>query len=65
MAITIVYRNQEYRFEQKKLVVSKALEHLNLSVETHLVVKDGELITENDVLANGDVARIVPVISGG
>ena len=65
MAITIIYRNKEYNVDKKKIVVSQALKKLNLSVETHLVVNNGELVTENDVLSDGDVAQIIPVISGG
>jgi sulfur carrier protein len=65
MAIKIIYRNKEYLFEQKKLVVNDLYKKFDLSTETHLIVNNGELITENDVLADGDEAQIIPVISGG
>ena len=65
MAIILIYRNEEHRLEEKKLTVRQAFDRLNLSPETHLAVKEGELITENEVLKDGDVVNIIAVISGG
>jgi len=38
---------------------------LNLSRESHLVVRDGELLTEYDALRNGETVKIISAISGG
>jgi sulfur carrier protein len=47
------------------LTVQQALKRIGLNSESYLVVRDGEIITEDLVLKNGEKARIVAVISGG
>jgi sulfur carrier protein len=64
MPVTLILRKKEYTVEGT-ISVKDALKQLGLSPESHLVVKDGKLLTENDVLRNGEVARLVAVISGG
>ena len=41
------------------------LRELNLVVEAHLVIRGGELITEDELLSDKDQIEIRPVISGG
>ncbi len=41
------------------------MQRLNLSPEAHLLVRNGELLNENDWLKDGDEIKIVAVISGG
>ena len=41
------------------------LRELNLVVEAHLVIKGNELVTEDEMLYDGDQIEIRPVISGG
>lgn len=41
------------------------LRELNLVVEAHLVIRGGELVTEDELLADKDQIEIRPVISGG
>jgi sulfur carrier protein ThiS len=66
MAITFILRRQEIRLEiEKTLMVKDALQRLGFSSETHLVVKDGELLNDNEPLRDGDQVKLVPVISGG
>jgi len=38
---------------------------LGLSSETHLVLRDGELLTDDALLRDGDQAQLIAVISGG
>lgn len=64
MSITIIYRNQETKFE-KTITVKEALREMKLSAETHLAIKNGELVTEDEILRDGDVVKLVAVISGG
>jgi sulfur carrier protein len=64
MAVVLILRKQEYQLEGT-MTVKEALKHSNLSPESHLVVRNGELLNENDVLRDGDVVKIVPSISGG
>ncbi len=64
MPITLIVRKKEYQLDGT-LTVREALEKLDLSPETHLVVRAGELLNEREPLKDGDVVKVVPVISGG
>ena len=66
MAITFILRKQEISLEvENTMMVKDALRQLGYSTETHLVVKDGELLNENEPLRDGDRVKLVAVISGG
>ncbi len=66
MAITFILRKQEIALEvEHTLMVKEALQRLGFSAETHLVVKDGELLNENEPLRDGDRVKLIAVISGG
>ena len=65
MAIKLTLRKKEYELEGKSIQVKMALQQLNLSPEAYLLVRNGELLNENDFLKDGDVVKIVAVISGG
>lgn len=45
--------------------VKDVLRELNLVVEAHLVIRGDELVTEDEMLYDGDQIEIRPVISGG
>ncbi len=64
MPITLILRKKEYQLDGT-LTVGQALEKLELSPETHLVVRNGVLLNEREPLKDGDVVKVVPVISGG
>lgn len=65
MTIKLTLRKQEYQLEGKSIQVKQALAELKLSPEAYLLVRDGELLNENDWLKDGDEVKIVAVISGG
>ena len=65
MAIKFILRKKEYELEGKTITVKEALRQLDLSPEAHLLVREGDLLNENDVVRDGDVIKIVAVISGG
>lgn len=65
MTIKLVLRKQEFQLDGKSVQVKEAFERLQLSPEAHLLVRDGELLNENDYLKDGDEVKIVAVISGG
>jgi sulfur carrier protein len=66
MAIIFILRKQEIPLEiEKTLMVKEALQRMGYSTETHLVVRDGELLNDNEPLRDGDRVKLVPVISGG
>jgi sulfur carrier protein len=64
MAVNLTLRKKEFQIEAN-VTVKQALQKLDLNPETHLVIRNGEVLTENDLLADGDVVKLVAVISGG
>jgi sulfur carrier protein ThiS len=65
MTIKFVLRKKEFELNEKSIQVKKALQQLSLSPEAHLMVRNGDLLNENDWLSDGDEVKVVPVISGG
>jgi sulfur carrier protein ThiS len=66
MPIKIFLRKKEYQIDHiKDLTVAKALSQLNLIPEAHLVIRRGQMITEQELLRDGDEIKIISVISGG
>jgi sulfur carrier protein len=47
------------------MTVHHALEKIGVLPESVLATRDGELITEDEILRDGDVVKLVAVISGG
>jgi len=62
--IRLKYRKQEWELEGK-FSVRQAIATVGLNPEAVLAVRDGELITEDTQLCDGDEIRLVAVISGG
>ncbi len=58
------FRDREWTFEERKQV-RQLLKELGFSPQTHLVVRNGQLVTEDAWLEPEDEVKIVPVISGG
>lgn len=66
MSIKFVLRKQELELAfTNDLTVKKALQALDLLPEAYLVVRNGELVVEQETLKDGDLIKLVPVISGG
>lgn len=65
MTIKIIFRREELVLDEKSIRVREALERLGLSPESYLVVRNGELVNENETLREGDTIRLVAAISGG
>jgi sulfur carrier protein ThiS len=64
MPITIIFRKEHFLLDGT-IMVKEALQKMGLSPESHLVVRDGQLLNDNDVLRNGEVVKIISAISGG
>ncbi len=62
--ITLLIRKQVYEFPAP-LSVKEALERLGLTPETHLVLREGILLEQEDQLRDGDVVKLIASISGG
>ncbi len=65
MTIKLTLRKQVFELDGPSVQVKTAFQKLNLSPEAHLIVRNGELLNENDYLKDGDEVKIVAVISGG
>jgi sulfur carrier protein ThiS len=64
MAVKVIFRQEE--LEVPGLVsVGEALVRLGLPPESYLVIRDGILLDEIEILQDGDTIRLVGVISGG
>jgi sulfur carrier protein len=62
--IKLKYRKQEWELEGK-FTVRQAVEKVGLNPESVLAVRNGNLVTEDVRLEDGDEVRLVAVISGG
>ncbi len=50
---------------EKPLKVQELLKKLSLNSEGHLVVVDGRLVTEDEIVSNAESVKIIRVVSGG
>ncbi len=64
MSITVQWRG-EVRELAAPLTVGEALAQLGLPPELYLVLRNGVLLQEDELLQDGDVIRLVGAISGG
>jgi len=60
----ITYRNKEWTLD-RPTTVHHMLKYVKLLPENVLVVRNGQLIPEDETLHPGDEVKIVAVISGG
>ena len=61
---TIILRNQKHEVKAGSTILS-ALQKLEILPESIICVRDGELVTEDIILKEGDIIKLVSVISGG
>ncbi len=64
MSAKLILRDKEYEVPAG-ITVKQALKQIGVLPETVLPIRNGELITEDERLKEGDVIRLVAVISGG
>ncbi len=60
----IKYRGKEYTV-RANLPVIKAVKMLKIPLNSYLIIRDGELITEDVLILPGDHIEMLPIISGG
>ncbi|HIP42626.1 MAG TPA: MoaD/ThiS family protein [Aquifex aeolicus] len=65
MPVKVIYRGKEFEFPEKKLKAKELLQKLGLSPLSSLVIRNGEVISEDDYVEEGDEVRVVNAISGG
>jgi sulfur carrier protein ThiS len=64
MSAKLILRKKEYEVPSG-ITILEALLQLGISPEAVLPTRKGELADEDDILKEGDVIRLVRVISGG
>ena len=64
IAMKVTWNGNIYEFE-RAMTVSRLLDHFSLNRETHLVVSNGKLVTEDLKVEKNDEIKIIRVISGG
>lgn len=64
MTATLILRDKQYEVRHG-MTVRDALLRLDIPPETVLATRQGELITDDILLQEGEVIRLIAVISGG
>jgi len=64
MTAKVILRSQEYEIKHG-MTVRKALQKLNIETDSVLATRNGELITDDEIVKEYDVIKLIPVISGG
>ena len=64
MTARLHLRDQEFKV-RSGMTIRSALLRLNIQPEAVLPTRDGELLTDDELLLEGDEIRLIAVISGG
>ncbi len=65
MPLKVLYRGKEIEIPGKRMKAKELLRKLGLSPLSSIVVKNDEVISEEDYVEEGDNIRVVNAISGG
>lgn len=64
MVTKIIFRKKEYPVEPGT-TIRTAIQAIEIVPESIIPTRKGQLISEEDVIQDGDIIRLVPVITGG
>lgn len=64
MSVKLILRNKEYEVKPGMQLLD-ALKKINIVPESVIATRDGEMILDDEILRDGDVVKLVAVISGG
>jgi len=62
--VKLVLRNKEYEVKAGMTLLS-ALQKINVLPESVIATREGEMILDDEILKDGDVIKLIAVISGG
>ncbi len=62
--VKLVLRDKQYEVKPGMTLLS-ALEKVGVLPESVIATREGEMILEDEILKDGDVVKLVAVISGG
>lgn len=64
MMVTLTVRDKTYEV-RPGMTLQAALQKIGILPESVIASREGELILEDEILRDGDVIKLVSVISGG
>jgi len=64
MTVKLILRDKTYELKPG-MTLRSCLEKINIEPESVLAVRDGVLITDDEILKDGEMVKLVAVISGG
>ena len=64
MPAKLILRKKEYNIRHG-MTIRSALQKLDIQPESVLPTREGELVSEEEIIKDGDVIKLVAVISGG
>ena len=62
--VKLILRNKEFEVKPGMTLLS-ALQKINVIPESVIATRNGEMILDDEILKDGDVVKLVAVISGG
>jgi sulfur carrier protein ThiS len=64
MAAKLILRGKEYELKSGT-TLRHALQKIGVDSESVLATREGELITDDEIVREGEIIKLVAVISGG
>jgi sulfur carrier protein ThiS len=64
MTIKLLLRDKTFELKSG-MTLRSALEKAGIPLESVLAVRAGEMLTEEELLKDGDIIKLVSVVSGG
>ncbi|HLA06196.1 MAG TPA: MoaD/ThiS family protein, partial [Anaerolineales bacterium] len=64
MTVKLILREKEYEV-RPGMTLLDALKKSNILPESVIATRDGEMILDDEILTEGDVVKLIAVISGG
>ena len=64
MTVKLILRGREYEVKQGMTLLD-SLKKINVLSESVIATREGEMILDDEILKDGDVVKLVAVISGG
>lgn len=62
--VKLILRDKEFEVKPGMTLLS-ALQKMNVIPESVIATREGEMILEDEILRDGDVIKLIAVISGG
>jgi sulfur carrier protein len=64
MAVKLILRDKEYEVKPGMTLLD-SLKKINVLPESVIATREGEMILEDEILKDGDMIKLIAVISGG